>query len=70
MRVGSLLDSVTVLVPVLKDKESHQIDLQYQLHLIEGDVDLESEGGAETPVSAGGNSASAGNSALGAGHSG
>ena len=65
MRVGSLFDSVTVLVPILIDKKSHQIDLQYQLHLIEGDVDLDSEGGAETPVSEGGDSASAGNSAPG-----
>ena len=65
MRVGSLFDSVMVLVPVLTDKKSHQIDLQYQLHLIERDVDLDSEGGAETPVSDGGYSAAAGNSAPG-----
>ena len=70
MRVGSLFDTVTVLVLVLTDKQSHQIDLQYQLHLIKGDVDLDSEGGAETPVSEGGDSASAGNSALGVGRSG
>ena len=70
MRVGSLFDTVTVLVLVLTDKQSHQIDLQYQLHLIEGDVDLDSEGRPETPVSEGGDSASAGNSAPGAGRSG
>ena len=65
MRVGSLFDTVTVLVLVLTDKQSHQIDLQHLLLLIERDVDLDSEGGAETPVSDGGDSAAAGNSAPG-----
>ena len=49
MRVGSLFDTVTVLVLVLTDKQSHQIDLQHLLLLIERDVDLDSEGWAETP---------------------
>ena len=66
MRVGSLFDTVTVLVLVLTDKQSHQIDLQHLLLLIERDVDLDSEGWAETPVSSGGDSALAGRSAPGA----
>ena len=66
IRVGSLFDSVKVLVLVLTDKQSHQIDLQHLLLLIERDVDLDSEGWAETPVSSGGDSALAGRSAPGA----